>query len=40
MVKNWDMSKKHQFFVELIKNLNENKSSISSIKLFKGLVKD
>jgi len=40
MVKNWDMTKKHDFFTVLVKNLEERKSSISSIRLFKGLVKD
>jgi hypothetical protein len=40
MVKNWDLSRKHQFFVELTKNLSQHKSSIPSIRLFKGLVKD
>jgi hypothetical protein len=40
MVKNWDMSRKHNFFTVLVKNLAEHKSSISSIRLFKGLVKD
>jgi len=40
MVKIWDMSKKHNFFKELTKNLKDNKSSISSIRLFKGLLKD
>lgn len=40
MVKYWDMAKKHQFFTLLTKNLSENKSAISSIRLFKGLIKD
>ena len=40
MVKNWDMTKKHNFFIVLVKNLADHKSSISSIRLFKGLVKD
>lgn len=40
MVKNWDMTRKHYFFTVLVKNLADHKSSISSIRLFKGLVKD
>jgi len=40
MVRNWDMTKKHHFFTVLTKNLAENKSSLSSIRLFKGLIKD
>lgn len=40
MVKSWDLSRKYSFFEELTKNLSENKSSISSIRLFKGLIKD
>ena len=40
MVKNWDLNKKHQYFVQLIGNLANKTSSIPSIKLFKGLIKD
>jgi hypothetical protein len=40
MVKYWDLKAKHEFFVGLTKNLSENKSSIPSLKLFKGLLKD
>ncbi len=40
MVKNWDVRTKHDFFLGLIKNLQENKSSIPCLKLFKGLLKD
>ena len=40
MVKYWDLKAKHDFFVGLSKNLAENKSSIPSLKLFKGLLKD
>ena len=40
MVKYWDMKSKHDFFVGLTKNLSLNKSSIPSLKVFKGLIKD
>jgi len=40
MVKFWDMRSKHDFFVGLAKNLAENRSSIPTLKLFKGLIKD
>ena len=40
MVKNWDMNKKHEFFISLTDNIEKHKSSIASIKLFKGLIKD
>jgi hypothetical protein len=40
MVKNWEISKKHNFFIQLTKNLQDNKSSLASIRLFKGLIKD
>lgn len=40
MVKNWDLSRKHEFFIDLTKNLAENRSSIPSLRLFKGLIKD
>ena len=40
MVKNWDLTRKHKFFVDLTHNLRENKSSIPSLRLFKGLIKD
>ena len=40
MVKNWDLARKHQFFIDLAKNLQENRSSIPSLRLFKGLIKD
>jgi hypothetical protein len=40
MVKNWDIKKKHQFFIKMIGNLKEGRSSIPSLKLFKGLIKD
>lgn len=40
MVKNWEMAIKHDFFLELIKNLEAGKSSVPSIRLFKGLLKD
>lgn len=40
MVKTWEMKFKHEFFLGLAKNLSLNKSSISSLKLFKGLIKD
>ena len=40
MVKNWEMKTKHEFFIGLTNNLQQNKSSIASIKLFKGLIKD
>jgi hypothetical protein len=40
MVKLWDMDKKYDLFIQLTANLAENKSSIPSLKLFKGLIKD
>jgi hypothetical protein len=40
MVKNWPIEKKHQFFIDLIKNLQEGKSSIPSLKLLRTLIKD
>lgn len=40
MVKNWELSNKIQFFEKLTQNIENNNSSISSIKLFKGLLKD
>lgn len=40
MVKNWDLAKKANFFYQLTENLAKNKSSIPSIKLFRGLIKD
>lgn len=40
MVKNWDMRKKHNYFVLLVGNLASKTSSIPSLKLFKGLIKD
>jgi hypothetical protein len=40
MVKHWDLKIKHDFFLGLTKNLDENKSSIPSLRLFKGLLKD
>ena len=40
MVKYWDISIKHEFFIGLTKNLEQNKSSISTLKLFKNLIKD
>lgn len=40
MVKYWDLKVKHDFFIGLTRNLGENKSSIPSLKLFKGLLKD
>lgn len=40
MVKYWDVSIKHEFFLGLAKNLEAGKSSISTIRLFKTLIKD
>ena len=40
MIKNWDLKRKHEFFVKLTANLSESRSSIPSIKLFRGLIKD
>lgn len=40
MVKYWDVQLKHEFFLGLKRNLEEYKSSIASIKLFKSLIKD
>jgi hypothetical protein len=40
MVKGWEITKKYGFFLQLTQNLVENKSSIASLKLFKGLIKD
>ena len=40
MVKSWDMKVKHEFFLGLLKNLGEHRSSIASLKLFKNLIKD
>jgi hypothetical protein len=40
MVKYWDVQLKHEFFIGLTRNLEENKASIASIKLFKSLIKD
>ena len=40
MVKSWEMKVKHDFFLGLIKNLAENRSSIATLKLFKNLIKD
>ena len=40
MVKAWDITKKQEFFYTLTDNLENNQASISSIKLFSGLIKD
>lgn len=40
MVKYWDISKKQVFFKQLTQNLKDRRSSLASIKLFKGLIKD
>ena len=40
MVKSWEMKVKHDFFLGLIKNLAENRSSIATLRLFKNLIKD
>lgn len=40
MVKNWDMSLKHRFFLDLTQNMKQNRSSVASLRLFKGLIKD
>lgn len=40
MVKSWDMKIKHDFFLGLTQNLVENKSSIPSLRLLKGIMKD
>lgn len=40
MVKYWDVTIKHEFFIGLSKNLEAGKSSISAIKVFKTLIKD
>lgn len=40
MVKYWDIQLKHEFFLGLKANLEANKASIASIKLFKSLIKD
>lgn len=40
MVKNWELSKKQEFFIQLTENLKNFKSSIPTIRLFKGLIKD
>jgi len=40
MVKSWEMKVKHEFFLGLIKNLAENRSSIATLRLFKNLIKD
>ena len=34
------MKAKHEFFIGLVKNLAEDRSSIPTIKLFKNLIKD
>lgn len=40
MVKNWDLQRKHGFFQDLVRNLAQHKSSLPSLRLFKGLIKD
>ena len=40
MVKYWDMPVKHQFFVDLQANIDQELSSVSCLKLFKQLIKD
>jgi hypothetical protein len=40
MVRYWDLKKKIRFFVQLTENLSKNQSSIPSLRLFKGLLKD
>ena len=40
MVKSWEMKSKHEFFLALMKNLQENRSSIANLRLFKNLIKD
>jgi hypothetical protein len=40
MVRYWDMATKHEFFILLQANLDEEKSSVSCLKLFKQLIKD
>lgn len=40
MVKYWDMATKHEFFVLLQANIEEEKSSVSCLRLFKQLIKD
>jgi hypothetical protein len=40
MVRNWDLLKKHKFFVLLVQNLDNKKSSIASLRLLRSLIKD
>lgn len=40
MVKSWEMKSKHEFFRGLMINLQDNRSSIANIRLFKNLIKD
>lgn len=40
MVRHWDLLKTHQFFILLVKNLENKKSSIASLRLLRSLIKD
>jgi hypothetical protein len=40
MVKPWDLAKKVEYFNQLSDNLRQEKSSIPSLKIFKGMIKD
>jgi hypothetical protein len=40
MVSSWDLVKKHEFFVLLVNNLQNKKSSIPSLRLLRNLIKD
>ena len=40
MIKYWELARKVQYFNDLTQNLQEEKSSIVSIKLFKQMIKD
>jgi hypothetical protein len=40
MVKYWDMPVKHQFFIDLQANIDQDLSTVSCLKTFKQLIKD
>lgn len=40
MVKDWDLTKKHQFFILLVQNIHNNKSALPSLRLLRHLIKD
>jgi hypothetical protein len=40
MMRLWDLEKKQDYLFKLAKNIKDKRSSVPSIKLLKGLLKD